>query len=55
MTTTNGTYAEITFRVQIVGIDDEGKGPLFFKEAEAIEYATLATANGHKAVIARAW
>jgi len=55
MTTTKGTYPSITFRVQIVGIDDKGKGPLFMTEAEAIEYATLATANGHKAVIARAW
>lgn len=45
------TTSNLTFIVQIVGIDPEGEGPHFYSEAEANEYAAQATANGFQAVI----
>lgn len=45
------TASNLTFIIQIVGIDDEGQGPRFYSEAEANEYAAQATANGFHAVI----
>lgn len=45
------TATNLTFIVQIVGIDDEGQGPRFYSKAEANEYAAQATANGFQAVI----
>jgi len=45
------TTSNLTFIVQIVGIDPEGEGPRFYSEAEANEYAAQATANGFQAVI----
>jgi hypothetical protein len=43
--------SNLTFIVQIVGIDAEGQGPRFYSESEASEYAAQATANGFQAVI----
>jgi hypothetical protein len=45
------TASNLTFIVQIVGIDAEGQGPRFYSESEASEYAAQATANGFQAVI----
>ena len=45
------TDSNLIFIVQIVGIDDEGKGPHFWSEAEANEYAAQAAANGFEFVI----
>jgi len=39
------------FIVQIVGLDDEGKGISFPSEEKAKEYAEQAAANGWQAVI----
>ena len=45
------TATNLTFIVQVVGIDAEDQGPRFSSEAEANEYADQATANGFQAVI----
>ena len=45
------TASNLTFIVQILGIDTEDQGPRFNSEAEANEYAAQATANGFQAVI----